>query len=124
MAAVDISLLEAAALGGRLEVLSILLKHGVEANATNSDGKTALHSVVVHGLDLDPIYLLFSTGADIDTRTAEGFMVLHLVAKRPDFVGMRAFFARLGTAKGALLSGRSPPSWWPRTVTSPRRVST
>ncbi|CAN0442680.1 unnamed protein product, partial [Laminaria digitata] len=103
------SMLEMAALVGRLEVVGILLNHGADANDAGPNGKTALHNVVIRGWNLDLIYLLLFAGADIDARTAEGFTALHFAAKRPDSGDATTILLKLGAAKDALIrNGRSP----------------
>jgi ankyrin repeat protein len=60
---------------GRTEVVELLLAHGVDPAATDSDGMTGLHWAAANG-HLDVVELLIERGAPLETRNRWGGTVL------------------------------------------------
>ena len=57
--------------------LQQLLDNGLSANATTSSGTPLLQAVIT---DLDKVRLVLSRGADVNTRTADGYSALSVAA--------------------------------------------
>jgi uncharacterized protein len=88
----DYSALMAAALGGTLDQMKILLSHGATVNFMNKDGLTALWYAVP---DSEKTVLLLDHGADFTLRSKEGNTVLTKLAGVAGTVGLfRLFIAR------------------------------
>jgi uncharacterized protein len=70
----------AATLGRDLAALGAALGDGADANAADSDGRTALHHAAING-DVEAVLFLLDTGAHVDVADANGWTALHFAAR-------------------------------------------
>jgi uncharacterized protein YecT (DUF1311 family) len=77
------SFLTEVALKGPPEMVSLLLDHGVDINARNPVGDTALMAVVASG-QRDRVQLLLDHGADVNTQGKIGRTALHVAVEAGD----------------------------------------
>ncbi|CAM9744400.1 unnamed protein product [Ectocarpus fasciculatus] len=76
----EISALDLAALTQHVEIVRMLVDHGMEVNCANSFGRTALHWAAEDN-KVDALDVLVGAGADIEARDRSGSRPLHYAAK-------------------------------------------
>ncbi|CAM9441344.1 unnamed protein product, partial [Ectocarpus sp. 12 AP-2014] len=76
----EVSALDFAALSQHVEIVRILIDHGMEVNRANSAGRTALHFAAGENR-VGAIDVLVGAGADIQARDTSGSSVLHCAAE-------------------------------------------
>jgi hypothetical protein len=81
--------LHAAAAAGRLKELRALLKQGMEVDAPDADGQTALMKAVQAG-NAEAVALLRRSGADPDLENAQGLSAREMAARAADPAVRRA----------------------------------
>lgn len=65
---------------GDIPAIEQLLKEGVDINASNRFGRTALHESTLDKLSVDVLKFLIERGANLEAITVYGFTVLHSAA--------------------------------------------
>lgn len=96
-----------AAMQGNLELVDELLGNGLEVNATQADGSTALHWAAYHG-DPDLAELLLSAGADPNLATRNGSTPMWLAATRGSATVLSKLLVAGADANEELPLGRRP----------------
>ncbi|CBJ48667.1 ankyrin repeat protein [Ectocarpus siliculosus] len=76
----EVSALDFAALSDHVEIVRMLIDHGMEVHRANSDGRTALH-YAARGNTAGAIDVLVGAGADIQARDTSGSRPLHWAAE-------------------------------------------
>ncbi len=83
------SALHLAAMAGEWEEVIVLIEHGADLNAVDSDGMTPLMAAVVAG-QVETALELIRQGVDVNVSTDSGWTALHAAARRGDTEVVRA----------------------------------
>ena len=85
--------LHAAAEVGSVDIVSLLLKHGYNADSQNMVGDTPLH-VAAEGMRLECVKIILDHGAKTDLVNSNSDSVLHSAARTGDYEIMKEFIDR------------------------------
>ena len=97
-----------AAMNGERETVRALLKNGVDVNAAQGDGTTALHWAAMKG-DVEIAQMLIYAGANLRATTRIGaYTPLYLAAKRGHPAVVAALLAAGADAKATTANGTTP----------------
>ena len=90
-----------AAKHGHADIVTALLENGADVNATNFNGRTALHYFAEQG-HADIVTALLENGADVNVTDDFGQTALHLAAKEGHVVTVQAVVEHLQGDQGKL----------------------
>lgn len=102
--------LHKAAFAGLVEVVDILIQHGVRVDARDRDNITALHSVSQEGHD-SIAAILIKAGADVNARAVNGWTPLHLASSNGHPAIVKLLLENKADVEARNLNGKTALFW-------------